>query len=122
MLRPLVAGEAPAHLHDLARAAKINWNSFFSKPPDNARVAAVKSVPIAIVRATYGLDSGTSGGAGCFVAPRANGRTSVSVKVSNQICGDPSPGKRKSLNINFLCGNFETVAADAHQMVYVPYD
>jgi hypothetical protein len=88
-----------------------------------AGIAASKGFPIAITSATYGPDSGSSCDARRFVAPRANGRTSASIDVSNQMCGDPSPGKRKSLNITYLCGNVpKTASAYEHRTVYLSCD
>ena len=88
-----------------------------------ASTAASKGFPIAITSATYGPDSGASCDARRFVAPRVNGRTSASIDVTNQMCGDPSPGKRKSLNVTYLCGNFaKTASAYEHRTVYLSCD
>jgi hypothetical protein len=85
--------------------------------------AASRGFLIAITGATYGPESGSSCDARRFVAPRVNGRASASIDVSNQMCGDPSPGKRKSLNITYLCGNLpKTASAFEHRTVYLSCD
>jgi hypothetical protein len=38
------------------------------------------------------------------VASQFNGRSSAVLKVSNSLCGDPAPGERKSLRVEYLCG------------------
>lgn len=54
------------------------------------------------------------------VARRANGKMSASVEVSNSICGDPSPGDRKSLEITYVCGNrAKTASAFEHRTAYL---
>ena len=85
--------------------------------------AASKGFLIAITSATYGPDDGSSCDARRFVAPRVNGRRSASIDVTNQMCGDPSPGDRKSLNITYLCGNLsKTASAYEHRTVYLSCD
>lgn len=82
-----------------------------------------KGFPIAITSATYGPESGSSCDASRFVAPRVNGRRSASIDVTNQMCGDPSPGNRKSLNITYLCGNLaKTASAYEHRSVTLSCD
>lgn len=86
----------------------------------SAAAAASRGFPIAITGATYGPESGSSCDARRFVAPRVNGRRSGSIDVTNQMCGDPAPGKRKSLNITYLCGNLaKTASAYEHRTVYL---
>jgi hypothetical protein len=88
-----------------------------------ATAAASKGFPISIASAVYGPDSGASCDARRFVAPRANGRFTASIEVTNQMCGDPSPGKRKSLNINYFCGNVaKTASAYEHRTAYLSCD
>ncbi|MCY7386519.1 MAG: SUEL-type lectin domain-containing protein [Burkholderiales bacterium] len=88
---------------------------------DNA--AASKGFPIALTSATYGPDSGSSCDAHRFVAPKVNGRRSASIGVTNQMCGDPSPGNRKSLKITYLCGSLaKTTSAYEHRTAYLSCD
>ena len=88
-----------------------------------ASATASKGFPIAITSATYGPESGSSCDASRFVAPRVNGRRSAPIDVTNQMCGDPSPGNRKSLNITYLCGNLaKTASAYEHRSVTLSCD
>ena len=57
---------------------------------------------IIVIRARYG-DEHKACDLTAWAAQRFNGRTSAEVDVSNQICGDPSPGNRKSLHVEYLC-------------------
>lgn len=75
--------------------------------------------PITVSLARYGTQH-----RGCdatrFVAKRANGKLTASVDVSNNICGDPSPGDRKSLEITYVCGNrAKTASAFEHRSAYL---
>jgi hypothetical protein len=75
--------------------------------------------PITISFARYG-DSSRDCDATSYVARRANGRMSVSVDVTNGMCGDPSPGQRKSLDVTYICGNrSKTASAYEHRAVYL---
>jgi hypothetical protein len=75
--------------------------------------------PITISIARYG-DSSRDCDAIQYVARRANGRMSVSVDVTNGMCGDPAPGQRKSLDVTYVCGNrSKTASAYEHRPVYL---
>lgn len=75
--------------------------------------------PITISLARYG-DSSRDCDATSYVARRANGRMSVSVDVTNGMCGDPAPGQRKSLDVTYVCGNrSKTASAYEHRSVYL---
>lgn len=88
-----------------------------------AAAAASRGFTIAITGATYGPENGPSCDARRHVAPRVNGKRSVSIDVTNQMCGDPSPGNRKSLNITYLCGNVpKTASAYEHRSAYLSCD
>lgn len=70
---------------------------------------------IVVVSASYG-----EGRRRCDVTTWAvqqfNRRTSATVGVSNELCGDPSPGKRKSLEVEYLCrGEMKTASAYEHR-------
>ena len=42
----------------------------------------------------------------------------ASVEVTNDICGDPSPGSRKSLDVTYVCGTIaKTANAFEHRNV-----
>ncbi|MBB5019547.1 hypothetical protein HNQ59_002849 [Chitinivorax tropicus] len=68
---------------------------------------------ISVMQAEYG-DGNRQCDATDVLAERANGQLSVSIKVSNDLCGDPAPGIRKVLNVIYLCGN-ERRSATAHE-------
>lgn len=68
---------------------------------------------IVVIRAWYG-DDHRSCDLTSWAAGRFNNRTSAAVDVSNSICGDPAPGKRKSLQVEFYCKG-EVRTADAYE-------
>jgi hypothetical protein len=73
--------------------------------------------PITISRAVYGTSS-KSCDATRWLARKANGRMTASVEVTNDICGDPSPGSRKSLDVTYVCGSIaKTANAFEHRNV-----
>jgi hypothetical protein len=73
--------------------------------------------PITISRAVYGTGSRLCD-ATRWTANRANGRRTASLDVSNKICGDPSPGERKSLEVTYVCGTIaKTASANEHRSV-----
>jgi hypothetical protein len=55
-----------------------------------------------------------------YVARQANGKRSHSFKVSNNMCGDPHHGERKTLEVTFWCGQVSrTASAREHQDIYL---
>jgi len=73
--------------------------------------------PIRVSSAFYG-----SGSKNCnathFVARHADGRRSHSFEVTNNICGDPAKGDRKSLEVSYLCGSIaKTASAFEHRSI-----
>jgi len=91
--------------------------------PQAAAISS-KGFPIAITAATYGPeDSGRRCDATRYVRKEANGRRSASVEINNNMCGDPAPGKRKSVEITYLCGSVaKTASAYEHRSVYLYCD
>lgn len=74
--------------------------------------------PIQVTGAYYGSDQRNCQ-AGRQVARLANGKRSYSFKVTNEICGDPDPGKRKTLEVTYNCGQVQkTASAREHQTIY----
>lgn len=86
--------------------------------------AQAKGFPIAITAATYGPeDSNQRCDATRYVRKEANGRRSASVAITNNMCGDPAPGKRKSVEITYLCGAVaKTASAYEHRSAYLSCD
>ena len=83
-------------------------------PPPN-----VPTGPIQVTGAYYGTDERNCQ-AGRQMARAANGKRSYSFKVTNEICGDPAPGKRKSLEVTYTCGHLQKQAsAREHQTIYL---
>lgn len=86
--------------------------------------AASKGFPIAVQVATYGPDgSGGRCDATRYVRREANGRRSATVAITNNMCGDPAPGKRKSVEITYICGALaKTATAYEHRSAYLSCD
>jgi len=85
-------------------------------PPPPA-VVAPPPVPkrgIEVLRAWYGESERRSCDATGWVMRRFNHRSSASADVTNQICGDPAPGQRKELVVEYMCGA-ETKRASAYE-------
>lgn len=78
---------------------------------DGHNAAASISFLIAVAGATYRRDSGPSYDAHRFAAPKKNGPRTASISVTNRMCGDPSPGNRKSLKVTYLCGSLAKTTA-----------
>ena len=75
--------------------------------------------PISITRAVYGFGSRICE-ATRWVRSRANGRQTAQLEVSNDICGDPAPGDRKSLEVSYVCGSVpKQASANEHRTVYL---
>ncbi|HET7728481.1 MAG TPA: hypothetical protein VFK48_00490 [Usitatibacter sp.] len=75
--------------------------------------------PIRVSGAYYGTTS-RSCDATRYVASRANGKRSFSFAVSNNICGDPAKGDRKSLEVTYYCGDVsKTASANEHRTIYL---
>jgi hypothetical protein len=75
--------------------------------------------PIKVTSAFYG-----SGKKNCdatrFAARKVNGQRTASFKVSNDMCGDPDHGQRKTLEITYWCGQVaRTASAREHQDIYL---
>ncbi len=87
-----------------------------SAPP--ARPAP--SGPIRVTGAFYGTAARTCD-ATRFVKQRADGRRSHSLKVTNEMCGDPAHGDRKTLEVTYRCGPalLKTASAREHQTIYL---
>jgi hypothetical protein len=89
-----------------------------------AAETASKGFPIAVQVATYGPDGSRDRcDATHYVRKLANGRRSVSVDITNSMCGDPAPGKRKGVEITYLCGAIaKTASAYEHRSAYLYCD
>jgi len=79
----------------------------------NAPPGATMVVPVApmvpkrgivVLRAWYGDGERRACNLTAWAAGRFNNRTSQSVNVTNQLCGDPAPGERKQLTVEYMCG------------------
>lgn len=86
-------------------------------PPPAARPGPTG--PITVSSAVYG-NGGKSCSAMRYVAPRANGRSTATIDVSNSMCGDPAPGGRKELEVSYICGSYAKSATGyEHRSVYL---
>jgi hypothetical protein len=75
--------------------------------------------PITITRAVYGAGNKICD-ATRWTRGHAQGRQTASLDVTNNICGDPAPGDRKSLEITYVCGSIpKTASANEHRSVYL---
>lgn len=90
----------------------------------SAAEAASKGFPIAVQSATYGPEGSRDRcDATHYVRRQANGRRSASVDIANSMCGDPAPGKRKSIEITYTCGAAaKTASAYEHRSAYLYCD
>jgi hypothetical protein len=87
-------------------------------PPPPAPPPPVATGPIRIAGAFYGTSS-RSCDASRFVRRQADGRMSTSFKVTNQMCGDPAHGDRKTLEVTYWCGPVsKSASAREHQSIY----
>ena len=87
-------------------------------PPVQAPPPPPRSTgPIYISRAVYGSGSKICD-ATRWARSRANGRQTASLDVTNNICGDPAPGARKSLDVTYVCGSIaKTASANEHRSI-----
>jgi hypothetical protein len=89
-----------------------------SPPPPPPPVYAPPPVvlgPIKVTSAFYGTTSKNCD-ATRWVGRHANGKRSYTFKVSNDMCGDPAHGDRKSLEVTYWCGQVSrTASAREHQ-------
>lgn len=70
---------------------------------------------IVVIRARYGNNEHRCE-LTAWAAERFNGRTSAEVDVTNQLCGDPAPTKRKELTVEYYCnGEARTSSAYEHR-------
>lgn len=80
---------------------------------------APRTGPIRITGAYYGTSSHNCD-ATRWLGQRANGKRSYSIEVTNDICGDPAHGQRKSLEVTYRCGDIEqTASANEHRTIYL---
>ena len=75
--------------------------------------------PIRVVSAVY-----TGGSGSCdaqrWLAPKVTGKRSASVEVTNKMCGDPAYGKKKSLEVAYICGTMvKEASAYEHRTLYL---
>ncbi len=88
-------------------------------PPPPAPPPNQPTGPINVTGAYYG-SSDKNCQAGRYMARAANGKRSYSFKVTNEICGDPHPGARKSLEVTYTCGHLQRAAsAREHTTIYL---
>lgn len=73
--------------------------------------------PITVSTAFYGTSS-KSCDATHKIARSANGRRTFSMNVTNELCGDPAKGARKSLEVTYVCGTIaKTASAYEHRTI-----
>jgi hypothetical protein len=85
-------------------------------PPPPAPVAVG---PIRVSGAFYGTSNKTCD-ATRFVRRHADGKGSASFNVTNDMCGDPSHGDRKTLEVTYWCGQVsKSASAREHQSIYM---
>ena len=84
---------------------------------DDLQRGALPQRGIVILSAVYG-DGFRRCDATAALAGRFNGRPSASFDVTNQLCGDPAPGARKQLAVDYLCaGQRKAASAFEHRSV-----
>ena len=94
-----------------ARAASV--------PPPPPAPLPPRTGPIHVTGAFYGT-SPRNCDATRQLSRRANGKASYSFEVTNEICGDPAHGDRKSLEVTYRCGEIvKTASANEHRTIYL---
>ncbi len=88
-------------------------------PPSSPPPPPRSTGPISVQRAAYG-----SGGRVCdatrWARSRTQGRQTATLDVTNNICGDPAPGARKSLEVTYVCGSVpKTASANEHRSLFL---
>ena len=114
-------GPREAYREGYQRGYDDGFAAGYRKAQDEARAAAPAGPtgPIAISGAVYGTSSKRCD-ATRYVARRANGKRRYSFEVSNEMCGDPSRGDRKSLDVTYICGTVaRTASANEHRTIYL---
>lgn len=105
---------------DFERGYRDGYGKGYQDGLNAAQTGLVKSHSagppgIVVIRARYG-DDNKSCDLTAWSAKHFNGRTGGDVEVTNKLCGDPSPGNRKSLHVEFLCnGQAKTAEAFEHR-------
>jgi len=75
--------------------------------------------PIKVTSAFYGSGSKTCD-ASRFVGRQANGKRTHSFNVTNDMCGDPHQGQRKTLEVTYWCGAVsKSASAREHQSIHM---
>jgi hypothetical protein len=88
-------------------------------PPPPASPPPMRVGPIHVTGAYYGT-SAKNCDATRWLGSRANGKRTYSIEVTNNICGDPARGDRKSLEVTYRCGDItKATSANEHRTVYL---
>jgi hypothetical protein len=88
-------------------------------PPPPAAPPPPVLGPIRVAGAQYGTSSKTCD-ATRFVRHQADGKRPHSFNVTNEMCGDPARGDRKTLEVTFWCGEVSrTASAREHQTIFL---
>jgi hypothetical protein len=119
---PRPAGPREAYREGYQRGYEDGFAAGLRKGEEESRAVAPPAGPtgpIAISRALYGTSSKHCD-ATRYVARRANGKRRYCFEVSNEMCGDPSRGDRKSLDVTYICGTLaRTASANEHRTLYL---
>jgi hypothetical protein len=92
---------------------------YAAPPPAAAAPPAVILGPIKVTSAFYGSGSKTCD-ASRFVGRQANGKRTHSFNVTNDMCGDPHQGQRKTLEVTYWCGAVsKSASAREHQSIHL---
>jgi hypothetical protein len=88
-------------------------------PPPAAAAPPPVLGPIQVTSAFYGSSSKKCN-AMRFVKRRSDGHRQHSFKVTNEMCGDPHHGERKTLEVVYWCGQVSrTASAREHQDIFL---
>lgn len=112
-----------AYREGYQRGYEDGFERGYRKAREEARSEAAEPArptgPITVSSARYGTSSRNCD-ATRYVARRANGKPSYSFEVSNDMCGDPSHGDRKSLEVTYICGSLaKSASANEHRSIYL---
>lgn len=95
------AGYAKGYQDGLDAAMKKGPDGVKAPATDTAKEAPKQAIRVG--NAVYGPVPGKTCSATGFVGSMANGKQTATISVGNGMCGDPEPGKTKTLTVYYLC-------------------
>lgn len=105
------AQNAPRYSQDYQQAYRAGYEAGYRQAQREQRRGPDR-IGISVTAASYGVD-GTRArcDATTFVRAEADGQRNATIEIDNSMCGDPSPGRRKSVQITYNCGTVSKTAS-----------